>query len=136
MIVIDTGPVIANANRTDEHHQRCARLLQDFPGPLLLPQPLLTEIGYMLATHAGVKAEADFLRDVADGPYDLVSVTATEVNRAADLVEKYANLPLGTADAFVVAIAEKYNVVNIATLDRRHFTVVRPSHVPAFNLLP
>ncbi len=29
MIVIDTGPVIANANRKDHDHQRCARLLQN-----------------------------------------------------------------------------------------------------------
>ncbi len=90
----------------------------------------------MLASRAGAKAEADFLRDVADGVYELVPVTSSEVSRAADLVEQYASLPLGTADAFVVAVAEKYRAVNIATLDRRHFSVVRPSHLPAFNLLP
>jgi uncharacterized protein len=63
-------------------------------------------------------------------------VTSAEVSRAADLVEQYASLPLGTADAFVVAVAEKYRAVSIATLDRRHFSVVRPSHLPAFTLLP
>ncbi|MBW8738615.1 MAG: PIN domain-containing protein [Streptomyces turgidiscabies] len=136
MIVIDTGPVVAAANRKDDYHRQCVDLLQNFPGPLLLPAPLLTEIGYMLASRAGAKAEADFLRDVADGVYELVTVTSSEVSRAADLVEQYASLPLGTADAFVVAVAEKYRAVNIATLDRRHFSVVRPSHLPAFTLLP
>ncbi|GGT61228.1 hypothetical protein GCM10014713_63380 [Streptomyces purpureus] len=90
----------------------------------------------MLASRAGAKAEADFLRDVADGVYELVPVTSSEVSRAADLVEQYASLPLGAADAFVVAVAEKHRAVNIATLDRRHFSVVRPSHLPAFTLLP
>ncbi|MEU7988499.1 PIN domain-containing protein [Streptosporangium canum] len=136
MIVIDTGPVVANANRKDAHHPQCVDLLQNFPGPLLLPAPLLTEIGYMLSSRAGAKAEADFLRDVADGVYELVSVTSTELNRAADLVEQYSDLPLGTADAFVIAVAEKFHAVNIATIDRRHFSIVRPTHVPAFNLLP
>ena len=136
MIVIDTGPVIATANRKDADHQRCADLLQNFPGPLLLPQPLLTEIGYMLYSRAGIKAEADFLRDVADDVYQLVAVTPADAARAADLVEKYANLPLGTADAFVVAVAEKYHAANIATLDHRHFSLVRPSHLSAFTLLP
>jgi len=136
VIVIDTGPVVAAANRKDDYHRQCVDLLQNFPGPLLLPAPLLTEIGYMLASRAGAKAEADFLRDVADGVYELVTVTSSEVSRAADLVEQYASLPLGTADAFVVAVAEKYRAVNIATLDRRHFSVVRPSHLPAFTLLP
>lgn len=89
-----------------------------------------------MASRAGAKAEADFLRDVADGVYELVPVTSPEINRAAELVEKYANLPLGTSDAFVVAVAEKYRTVNIATIDHRHFRTVRPRHAPALTLYP
>ncbi len=106
MIVIDTGPVVAAANRKDDYHKQCVDLLQGFPGPLLLPAPLITEIGYMLQCRAGSKAEADFLRDVADGLYELVQITAADATRAADLVEQYSDLPLGTADAIVIAIAE------------------------------
>jgi hypothetical protein len=54
----------------------------------------------------------------------------------ADLVEQYSSLPLGAADAIVVAVAERFRTVNIATLDRRHFSVVRPAHAAAFTLLP
>ncbi|AJE42200.1 hypothetical protein SNOD_20795 [Streptomyces nodosus] len=60
----------------------------------------------------------------------------SEAARAADPVERYAGLPLGTADAFVVAVAEKFRAGGIATLDRRHFGMVRPAHVTAFTLLP
>ncbi|WP_455351164.1 type II toxin-antitoxin system VapC family toxin [Streptomyces sp. SYSU K217416] len=136
MIVVDTGPIVAAANRKDDFHQPCVDLLQSFPGPLLLPAPLLGEVGYMLASRAGAKAEADFLRDVADGVYELVAVTPPEINRAAELVESYADLPLGTSDAFVVAVAEKYRTVNVATIDHRHFRTVRPQHAPAFTLYP
>lgn len=55
MIVFDTGPVVAAANRKDDYHEQCVKLLQGFPGPLLLPTPLITEIGYMLYSRAGVK---------------------------------------------------------------------------------
>jgi uncharacterized protein len=136
VIVIDTGPVVAAANRKDDYHKQCVDLLQGFPGPLLLPAPLITEIGYILFSRAGSKAEADFLRDVADGVYDLVQITAADATRAADLVEQYSSLPLGTADAIVIAVAERFRAVNIATLDRRHFSVVRPAHTTAFTLLP
>ncbi|WP_239405748.1 type II toxin-antitoxin system VapC family toxin [Frankia sp. Cj3] len=136
MIVVDTGPVLALANRKDDHHRQCVDLLQNFPGPLLLPAPLLSEIGYLLFSRAGTKAEADFLRDVADGVYELVPVTPADARQAAVLVERHASLPLGTADTFVVAVAENFQAVHIATLDRRHFSVLRPSHVPAFTLLP
>jgi uncharacterized protein len=136
VIVVDTGPIVAAANRRDDLHKECVDLLQSFPGPLLLPAPLITEIGYMLWSRAGSKAEADFLRDVADGVYELVPLTAADALRAAELVEQYADLPLGTADAVVVAAAERFRAVNIATLDRRHFSIVRPAHVAALTLLP
>jgi len=45
-------------------------------------------------------------------------------------------VPLGAADASVIAIAERLKLTEVATLDHRHFTVVRPSHVNAFTLLP
>jgi uncharacterized protein len=51
-------------------------------------------------------------------------------------VRTYGDLPLGTTDATVIAIAERLHAVEIATLDRRHFTVVRPAHASAFALLP
>jgi predicted nucleic acid-binding protein len=54
----------------------------------------------------------------------------------AALVRRYADLPLGAVDASVVAVAERLKITQVATLDRRHFTVVRPEHVPAFELLP
>lgn len=60
VIVIDTGPVVAAANRKDDYHEQCVGLLQGFPGPLLLPAPLITEIGYMLHSRAGSTAEAGF----------------------------------------------------------------------------
>jgi len=56
--------------------------------------------------------------------------------RIAALVAAYRGLPLGTVDASIVAAAERLGVGTIATLDRRHFTVVRPVHKNAFELVP
>jgi len=56
--------------------------------------------------------------------------------RMAELVIQYADLPLGSVDASVIAVAERLGVTTVMTIDRRHFTVVRPRHVDAFNLLP
>ena len=54
----------------------------------------------------------------------------------AELVVIYGDLPLGTTDASVIAIAERLNLTDVATLDRRHFTVVRPTHISTFTLVP
>ena len=54
----------------------------------------------------------------------------------AELVWQYRDLPLGAADASIVALAERLAVTAIATVDRRDFRVVRPRHVDEFELVP
>lgn len=61
---------------------------------------------------------------------------ASDYTRMAELVDTYGDLPLGTTDASAVAIAERLKLAEVATLDRRHFTVVRPAHVDTLTLLP
>ncbi|HEY3954623.1 MAG TPA: hypothetical protein VGM53_14715 [Streptosporangiaceae bacterium] len=58
------------------------------------------------------------------------------MGRMANLVRQYSGFPLGAGDASVIAVAERHGVEQIATVDRRHFTAVRPSHVTVFKLLP
>jgi predicted nucleic acid-binding protein len=66
----------------------------------------------------------------------IVDLGLADYERMAELVETYADFPLGTTDAAVVAVAERLQIIDVATLDRRHFSVVRPWHVEAFTLLP
>lgn len=84
----------------------------------------------------GTIAEASFLRELARNPLELVALEPDDVVRMAELIERYADLRLGTVDASVVATAERFGATVIATLDRRHFAVVRPKHVDAFQLVP
>ncbi len=77
-----------------------------------------------------------FLGDLASGTFTTEPVMAGDWIRIAQLVGKYHDLPLGTVDASVIAVAERYWATTIATLDRRHFSVVRPKHVRAFEIVP
>ena len=77
-----------------------------------------------------------FLGDLASGAFTVEPVAVGDWLRVAELVARYRDLPLGTVDASVVTTAERLGVTEIATVDRRHFTVVRPRHVAAFTLLP
>ena len=67
---------------------------------------------------------------------EALSPDPADYERMAELVGQYANLDLGAADASIVAIAERMGISQIATVDRRDFSVVRPKHIPAFELLP
>ena len=90
----------------------------------------------MLGRHVSVVLEADLLDSIAEGELQVVVLEQSDYARMSELVTTYADLPLGMVDASVVAIAERLDVREIATIDRRHFSVVRPRHVDAFTLLP
>jgi uncharacterized protein len=111
-------------------------LLESHPGPLVVPTLVVTEVTYLLGTRLGWQAEVRFLGDVASGDLVLEPVDSKDLMRIAELVARYRELPLGTVDASVVAAAERLEVTEIATTDRRHFGVVAPKHVAGFELLP
>jgi predicted nucleic acid-binding protein len=97
---------------------------------------VITEVTYLLASRLGTTAEVRFLGDLAQGNLVAEPVAPRDWLRIAELTSVYRNLPLGTADASVVTAAERLGATQVATLDRRHFSVVRPLHVEAFELLP
>jgi len=134
--LLDTGVLYAAIDRSDAHHEASARLLSTLPGRLLLPVTVLTETSWHVEKNLGAKSEAAFLTSVAKGELELVDLTVEDVGRTAQLVETYDDLRLGLVDASVIALAERLEISKIATIDRRHFTAVRPRHVAALTLLP
>lgn len=96
---------------------------------------MVTEVVYLLGTRLGVEPEVRFLGDLAAGNLIVEPVAASDWIRIAELVAQYGDLPLGTVDASVIAAAERLGVNDIATIDRRHFTVVQ-SRIDSLNLLP
>ncbi len=111
-------------------------MLATHPGPLLVPMLCVAEVAYLIESRLGSSVEVRFLADLSSGALIAEPVAPSDWLRIAELVWQYGDLPLGTVDAAVVAAAERLGVEQIATLDRRHFGVVRPAHVDAFDLLP
>ncbi len=133
-IVFDTGPLAAALNASDGRHTECASLLVSVTSRRLLPSPVLTEVCWLLERWP--RLEAAFLAEVARGSFELVHLTPADLERMGDLVLQYADFPLGAVDASVIAVAERLGVERVATLDRRHFSVVRPKHTSTLTLLP
>ncbi len=100
-----------------------------------MPTLVITEVTYLLGSRLGVDAEVRFLGDLAAGNLIPEPVAPADWLRIAELVARYHDLPLGTVDASVVATAERLAINEVATLDRRHFSVVKPKSGP-FQLLP
>ncbi|GGL24357.1 PIN domain-containing protein [Nocardia jinanensis] len=89
-----------------------------------------------METRVGPQAEATFLESIANQEIELVELTRADLLRMAELVRKYADFPLGAVDAAVLAVAERLEVTEVATLDLRHFSAVRTRHASPLRLLP
>jgi predicted nucleic acid-binding protein len=101
-----------------------------------VPTLCLAEASYLGGVRLGWRSEVHLLAAFEAAELSLEPLHPADLERVAELVRVYGDLPLGTADAAVVATAERLGVTAIATLDRRHFSVVRPVHADAFELLP
>ena len=136
MILVDTGLIVAVGDKSARIHSACLDALQAAAPPRLVPGPVIAEVCYLLARDAGTAAEASFLRSFGTGFFTPVDMVVDDLDRAAELAERYASLPLGGTDACVIALAERLSITEVATIDRRHFSIVRPRHIEAFTLLP
>jgi predicted nucleic acid-binding protein len=136
VLIVDAGPLYAAAATRDKHHQRSVELLSQASRPLLVPALVLSEVAYLLGDRIGPHAELLLARSLAEGELTVEPVIDSDWERVGELVEQYQDLPLGIVDASVVVLAERHGLDTIATLDRRHFSTVKPKHVVGFTLVP
>ncbi|MBI2864495.1 MAG: PIN domain-containing protein [Chloroflexi bacterium] len=134
LAVVDTGPLYAAVDADDQDHTRCLQALEAPALRLFIPALVVAEATYLIGSRLGPKVEGAFLSSLAT--FDVEAPSPTDWPRIAELVEKYADFPLGGTDASVIALAERLGTDVIITLDRRHFGAIRPAHSLAWRLLP
>ncbi len=122
MITLDTSGLFALMNRRDPAHSRARKALLDDPGPYLVPAAVLGEITYLLERRYGMRILDALLADLESGTFR-VECGDDDVARVRVLVNRYAGLPLGFADAAVIACAERSGGA-VLSLDRRDLGVV------------
>ncbi len=134
LAVVDAGPLYAAADGDDQDHEACRSVLSRADLRLIVPALAVAEATYFVGRRLGAAAEAAFLRGL--GALDVEGPSREDFDRMAELVETYADFPLGGTDASVIALAERVSAGIVVTLDHRHFAAVKPNHRDAFQLLP
>ncbi len=134
-LVVDSGVLYATLDSNDRHHQRCTELLAKAREPRVVPSPVLTEVDWLCSSSPHERFTL-VLDQVRSGALEVEDLIEADYERIADLLRTYADLSVGFVDAAVLAIVERLREPKLATLDHRHFTVMRPRHVEALELLP
>ncbi|MEN3325448.1 MAG: uncharacterized protein V7638_255 [Acidobacteriota bacterium] len=134
--LLDSGFLLASLNSSEAEHEATTRVLESIRERILLPVPAITEVAYLLARDIGNDAAADFISSLADTELILETPLAEDYLRCAEILRQYADANLDFVDALIAATAERLNIKQLLTLDRRDFQLIRPRHCDAFELLP
>lgn len=136
MIIADTSGLLCSFVKSGPQHEAVVKWLEKRAPVLVISPFVVAEIDYLVATRLGVEWELEVLRELAGGAYELATMDADDLAAAAEVVERYRDLGIGIADASLVVLADRYRTKTILTLDRRHFSVLRPLSGGRFSLIP
>ena len=136
MLLVDTNVWLAANDRSAREHQQCRALLVEHQAMLAAPVPVITETSWMLLDRLGPASQSGFMRMVTSGRVTPIDLTTEDWERVVELIEGYASQQLDVIDASIIAVAERLNLTEIATMNGRDFYVVRPKHCAGFTLLP
>jgi predicted nucleic acid-binding protein len=135
MILLDTSGLLAALDRSQNWHAQAAASLSDAAPPRLLSPFVLAELDYLLATRVGEAARTGLLGEVERGAYTLAPMSAVDVGLARRIIERHADLGISLADASIVVLAQRHDLVDVLTLDQRHFRVL-DNQGRSFRVLP
>ena len=136
MIVLDTGGLYAALDANEGLHGRAVAALVTATPPRVVSPFVLAELDYLVASRAGHQAHMALLGEVTRGAYQLELFSSEDVAHAQRIMEQYADLRIGLADASVVVLANRHRTLELLCTDERHFRVLRGTGGKPFRLLP
>ena len=134
IVLVDSGPLVAILDKSDDWHEACRHTLETLLGPLLTVWPVLAEASDLL--RASIDAQSRLMHWIQNGSIRLANLDRDDVPRIRELMLKYHDLPMDLADAALVRVAERDRITTIFTVDRRDFEVYRPARIARFRILP
>ena len=130
-LLVDTGPLVALADKRDAAHALCTTFLAAHHGRLMTTWAVLTEFSHLAPT---VAATLRLYRWIDKGGMDILPLGREELVRAIDWIEKYADRPMDLADASLVVAAMSTGIHTVWTLDRNDFETYRLPGRKCFRL--
>lgn len=134
MILIDTGPLVALFDKSDNYHSACHATLKSLSPPLITTTPVLTEALYLLNFSWNV--QDDLWEFITGSGLQVCDLHSGMLKACRELMRKYHDLPMDLADASLVALASEENISTIFTLDHKDFRIYRTKINKPFKLFP
>ena len=119
--ICDTGPLLAYLNRNDPYHEWAAAVMKQVRAPMLVCEPVLTELVYFLRED-GLSVDPVF-QLLEREAVRLAFNVSSNWPRLRILMSRYRQMDL--ADASVVVMTELHARSQVLTVDHKDFNVYR-----------
>lgn len=120
--IADTGPLVAYFDRAERNHAWALERVRELEAPLLVCEPVLAEVMYLLGTLP--KAQDALFELLENGALRIAFHADEHVAALRALHRKYRDRPMSLADACIVRMAELFDGHSVLTLDS-DFSVYR-----------
>jgi hypothetical protein len=135
-VLIDTSFLVALSFPKDCHHDEARQALRTLKDVRVIAEPVVSEFfRIMYVRESYQKAVAGFLL-TRNPVFQVVHPIEPDLERMHDIMVQYADAELDYTDVAIMAVAERLNIEQIYTFDRRDFSIFRPNHCEYLNLLP
>jgi predicted nucleic acid-binding protein len=135
-VLIDTSVLLAGVLIRDINHQIASDLLLRLQQEqCIVSAPVLSELFYMTTTRISYE-RAIRAFNLTRGAFQIESLTDFDMSRMEQIMTQYQDAKLDFVDVSIFALAERLDIRQICTFDRRDFAIFRPAHCDYFELLP
>lgn len=132
--LIDTGALLALLDRDDKWHDACVEAFERARLPLATSAAVLTELFHLLGD--GRRNQHAAWQLLRSGAITTLPVGDTDLAELQTLMDRYADRPMDFADATLVQLARKLEVVDVLTIDHDDFETYRIHGKKRFRILP
>jgi predicted nucleic acid-binding protein len=113
--IIDTGPIVAFFDESDNYCLQCRSFLKNFKGKLFTTLAVVTEVSYLFSDSKRIQKA--FIEWIDNNAISILNQDNEQFNSILFYMEKYSDRPMDFADASLMTISEVYEIPNIFTLD-------------------
>ncbi|TGL98008.1 type II toxin-antitoxin system VapC family toxin [Leptospira jelokensis] len=113
--IIDTGPIVAFFDESDNYCLQVRSFLKNFKGRLFTSLAVVTEVSYLLSDNKRIQKA--FIEWINNNAISILNQDNEHFTSILYFMDKYSDRPMDFADASLMTLSDVYEINNIFTLD-------------------
>ena len=135
-VLIDTSFLVALNSKQDKYHSASVEYAFSARAEFLIPDIALTEVAYLIKRDVGEQGVTALIERLVRTDALLQPLLLVDLERAREIMIAYPKAKFDFVDSCIMALAERLNIRQICTFDRRDFSIFKPIHCDYLELLP